>query len=93
MDQILDSRCQITDEQRSKILEKTNHVKIIKLVERLVCEELDINSTDSIGATLFYVVCQEREFEVSEYLLDIGANPNIIPPNGMPAWSFILLDP
>ena len=55
-------------------------------------EELDVNAINEDGMTLFYLSCSNKAFDVAGYLLDVGADPNIIPPNKDPRWRFILPD-
>ena len=81
---------QLTGNDRHTIFKQTRNERIRGTVDWIWNEKLGINATNEDGVSLFYAACQEQNFEVADYLLGIGADPNKIPPDGMPAWSFMM---
>lgn len=73
-------------------------MNIFDLVRYEECEKLksiikqsDLNAIDSEGLTLLQVSCLARSAECTEFLLSIGANPNLIGPGGITACHFAAL--
>jgi len=57
------------------IIEKP--VNMYKITEILLAHGADINAVDINGETALHKICEQSEFELAQYLLSKGANPNI----------------
>ena len=86
----INSEGQLSDDVKKRILELTTNNDFKRTVQRILDTKVSINTTHENGETLLYLSCRNREYELTDYLLDIGADPNKIPPNGMTAWYFML---
>lgn len=53
------------------------------VLKYLLSAGADINKTDSAGKTVLMVALADMELDQAEYLLNHGANPNIVTPAGM----------
>ena len=63
---------------RIKVL--TQNIDILGKAGLMVDRKQDIDTTDEGGVTLFYSAIQNMEWNVAEYLLDIGADAKLVPP-------------
>ena len=77
----------------SRISELTQNTDIVSTACSMVDGKLDINATDVDGVTLFYLAIHNQEWDVAEYLLDVGADPKLVPPKDRPkVWQLKLLE-
>ena len=83
----------LSDIDTSRIAELTQNTDIVGASCSMVDGKLEINAANADGVTLFYLAIQNQEWNVAEYLLDLGANPKLVPPKDRPkVWQFELLD-
>ena len=69
-------RCRVSD------LTKNNDFK--RTVESMFEMNLDIDAPNSDRITLFYSAIQNQEWEIAEYLLEIGADSKLVPSDDRP---------
>ena len=84
--------CQISEIQRSEILNLASNEELRDKLKIMMDENLEIDAVHRDGVTLFHLSCQRREFGVANYLLDLGANPRILPSGLTTYWYFELID-
>ena len=70
----------LSDIIRNRISELTQNSDIVRTACSMVAGKLDIDATNEDGVTLFYLAIRNMEWDVAEYLLDLGADPTLVPP-------------
>ena len=83
----------LSDIDTSRISDLTQNIDILRTTWSMVDGKLDINATNEDGVTLFYLAIHHQEWAVAEYLLNVGADPKLVPPKDRPkVWRMRLLD-
>ena len=83
----------LSDMDTRRISELTQNSGIVRTACSMVDGKLDMNATNEDGVTLFYLAIQNQEWDVAEYLLDLGADPKLVPQKVRPKfWRLRLSD-
>ena len=77
----------------NRLSELTQNLDIVGTACSMVDGKFDINAANKDGVTLFYLAIHNQEWGVAEYLLDLGADPKLVPPKDRPkVWRLKLLE-
>ena len=98
MENGVESKCRLLRSHKRRILGLARNSVVKNIAEKNLEFMSDINAMVTMlidmrptQVTLFYMFCRNQEFGVADYMLDIGADPNLLPPNEKPVWYLSIL--